>query len=59
MIYHRQLFLEMAGFCVVLVVGSFVFLLICFPAKRSYQRTNYLMRTLDLMAAELQTVAYH
>lgn len=57
--YHGQLFLEMAGFCVVLIVGSFIFPLICFPAKRNYQRTNYLICTLDLMAAELQIVAYH
>lgn len=49
----------MAAFYIFLVVGSFIFLLICFPAKRNYQRTNYLIHMLDLMTAELQIVAYH
>lgn len=50
---------EMAGFYIFLAVGSFIFLLICFLAKRNYQRTDYLIHTLDLMTAELKIVAYH
>jgi len=55
---YGQLFLETAGFYIFLVVRSFIFLLICFLAKRIYQRTNYLIHILDLMTAELKIVAY-
>lgn len=56
---YGQLFLEMAGFNTFVVVGSFIFFLVCFLAKRNYQRTNYLIRILDLMTAEVKIVAYH